>query len=1150
MRNRERDAAAYELLGIRRRADSGAAPLSFAQRRLWFLHQLEPEATYHHLPILVRLSGPLDYRVLTRSLQEVIRRQQILRTAFSEGAGVPVQTVLPNVDLTLPKVDLTRLTAREQEMERHRWTQGLATRAFDLSRPPLFRVALLAFGPSHHDLFVVMHRIVCDGWSLNIFIRELGVVYRASMQCRPSPFLELPIQYADFAVWQLGLSERVREAQVDWWRECLAGAPPRLDIPTDRPRPPLQSFRGSSCSSRLEARLVESLRSLARHEGATLFMILLASWAALLSRHADQEDMLLGTPIAGRTHPKVEGLIGCFANILVLRADLRGEPSFHRLIERVRAVCLNAYAHQDLPFEKLVEELALERDLSRSPLFQTMLALQNFPGRRRWLSDLLATPLAVDRGETDCDLALVVEDGGGRPLCIALEYSTDLFDGSTALRILERFQALLQGVVADPMSRVSELPLLSGAERYQVTIAWNDTTPAPLAEPLLYRRFRNQAAKYPDAVALVQGERRLSYGELSRRAEQLAAYLFARGVGPEIIVGLRVERSIELVVAMLAILAAGGACLPIDLADPDDRQAWLLSHSGASLVIVSEAWPACPASVEVYVMSAVEDLPAMRRAEPVVDIDPECLAYVLYSSGSTGPKGVMVQNRALAGYLDWAIQAYEKAGRGAPVHSSLAFDMTTLSLWSPLLAGRAVTLLPEGNGVEALAGSIRPDADFSMVALTPAHLDMLARLVLPGSVAGWTRTLVLSGEMLWEESLALWRKEAPRTRIFKEYGPTETVGACSVYEASERFAGPGPLPIGQPTPGASLYVLDRNLNLAPIGVVGELSIGGERVTRGYRGDPGKTAERFQPDPFSIQPGARLFRSGDLARWRADGSLEYLGRNDRQIKLGGFRIEPQEIEVALKRCGAVRECVVVAREGNLTAYLVGENLPDAGELRAFLAQRLPEYMLPTAFVVIDAPPLTASGKVDRRALPPVGVRRTAEARAFEAPRTRTEEILASLWTEVLGVEHVSVQDRFFELGGDSMLAVRLASRMREVLGSFVSVETLFEAPTIAALARRLELAQEQRSLAQPDRAPSAPRDIHSSIETIYEEMQALVQRHEDRPGLRAALQPFRTRLQALLEIEALELVGHYDSHFTSDYEKAQELISQARKLLGE
>jgi amino acid adenylation domain-containing protein len=1004
-----------------------------------------------------------------------------------------------------------------------------------------------------------MHHIISDGWSLEVFIRELGTLYEAFLEGKTSPLPELPIQYADFAAWQREWQGEILhlEAQLAWWHERLAGAPALLELPTDRPRPPRQSFHGSTYRFTLEAPLIESMKGLARKEGATPFMALVASWAVVLSRHAGQDEVLLGAPVAGRNRTEIEDLIGFFVNTLVFRVNIGEVGSFTDLLRHVREVTLSAFAHQDVPFERIVAEVVQERrTLAHSPLFQAMIVLQNYFGDVITIPGLTLVPLVSDIGVAKFDLTLALQERGNQSLESSLEYRTDLFNNSTIARMAEHLKILIKGAVNYPDRPTAELPLLTELERFQIAVEWNDTKPTPLTEPLLHRRFQARAALCPNEVAVVHGEHYLTFAEVVVQAERLAVSLAAHGIGPGVLVGLRLRRSPELVVASLAVLMTGGAYLPLDFSDPDERQAWLLADSGARLVVASEAWSGAPVDTEVFVLPSERE-PKLEDAMPLAEIDPNSLAYVLYTSGSTGrPKGVMVQHRALSRYLDWALQAYEvDAGQGAPVHSSLAFDLTVTSLWTPLLAGRTITLLPEERGVEALAATIRPGVNFSLVKLTPSHLNLLSQLASPESVRGWTQSLVVGGEALRVESLAFWRKHAPETRIFNEYGPTETVVGCSVYEVQDATAVDS-LPIGRPISGSLFYVVARSLRIVPMGVIGELCIGGEGVTLGYLGNPSLTAERFIPDLFSNEPGSRMYRSGDLVRWRVDGNLEYIGRADGQVKIRGFRIELGEIEAALRSHPEVSESAVVVREDalgerRLAAYVAGTNFLEVEELRASLKRHLPDYMVPAAYVRLEALPLTSSGKIDRRALPPP--KDPKEQAPFVPPRNLVEKKLAEIWIEVLGMERVGVEDNFFALGGDSLRVVQVIARVRGTLRIDLPLRMFFESPTIAGLSEQIR--RTQVSPPPPELNPvrwesSAPEDtIQDEIEAVYEEMITLVQLHGKRPNLKEALRPLQEKLQALQEVEAEQIAERYDSHFRPDYERARNLITKARELIG-
>ncbi len=1144
------------------RRNSTWAPLSFSQERLWFLDQLDPGTPTYNLPILLQISGPLKGQVLVDSFQEILRRHEIMRTAFRKEFGRPIQVVLPDIEFVMPTIDLTSLSAGEQKGESLRLAHELATRSFAPSDPPLIRSALFAFNPTSYQLLVVMHHIISDSWSLFFLIRELTALYEASLNGRISPLAELPIQYGDFAAWQREQLEENLQAQLAWWRDYLIDAPTILELPTDRPRPPIQSFRGSTYQFCLNALTVEPVSNLARREGATLFMALLAVWAIVLNRHTSQDDMLIGIPIAGRNRAELNDLIGSFANIIVLRVKVREEANtFTDLLRYVREIVLGVYAHQDLPFELLVDELVKERTLAHWPLAQTMFAFQNAFDVNLSVPELILTPLALDQ-ETPAnfDLTLVLQEQMRQVLECNLEYSTDLFNRSTIMRIAEHFKVLIEEAGADSARPIRELSILTESERFQLLIAWNDTEAKPLIEPLLHQRFQRRVALCPNDVAVVCGERRLTFAELSIQAAHLAASLVARGVGPDVIVGLRLRRSPELIVAALAVLVAGGAYLPLDYSYPTERQAWILSDSGTRLVLTSEAWPEAPTEAEVFILPNEMRFEGIENPSPLPEVDYDNLAYVLYTSGSTGaPKGVMVQHRALARYLDWALQTYEvEMGQGAPVHSSPAFDITVTSWWAPLLAGRTITLLPEETGIEALAATIHPGANFSLVKLTPAHVAALSQLVPAESMRGWTRTLVIGGEALRSESLTPWRKYAPEMRIFNEYGPTETVVGCSAYEIPKVTTLADPMPIGRPISGARLYVLDWHLGIVPIGVVGELFIGGEGVTLGYRNRPSLTAERFLPDPHSNEPGSRMYRSGDLVRWRVDGNLEYLSRADSQIKIRGFRIEPEEIAAALSAHRGVRDCVVIARanvegELQLIAYVKGTTSLHAQDLRNFLRSKLPEVMIPTEFIQLDSLPMTPSGKIDKEALPQPGdVRRQTQ---FVPPRTIVEERIAKIWAELLQLERVGVNDHFFELGGHSLIAARALSRLNESFDIDLPLQALFASPTVAELAARIEQEASLTALPDLDRIvawePSiASMDsIYNEIDSIYDAMIALVQSYGRRPGLREALRPLQERLQALQEIEAQEIVERYDSHFQPDYERAQTLLVKARELIG-
>jgi amino acid adenylation domain-containing protein len=917
-----------------------------------------------------------------------------------------------------------------------------------------------------------MHHIVSDGWSEGVLGRELSALYTAFSAGLPSPLPELPVQPADHAVWQRAqLTGRRLDELITYAKERLGGAPPALDLPTDRPRPASQTYAGATHPFTLPRELSAALGALSRREGVTLFMTLLAAFQVLLHRYTGQDDIVVGSPIAGRTRPEIEGLIGFFVSTLVLRAQLGDQPTLRELLGRVREAALDAYAHQDLPFEKLVDAVVQRRDLSRSPVFQASLVLQNAPPAPPSLGPVPARRVEVERGSAKFDLTLVFqEDEASESLAGFLEYPTALFDAATIARMAGHLVMLLRGAVADPGRRVSELPLLPPDERHRLLVEWNDTAKPYPEDVCLHQMFEALADRTPDATAVVFGRERIAYGELDRRANRLANHLRTLGVGPEVLVGLCVRRSPEMLVAMLGILKAGGAYVPLDPGYPRERLAFTLEDSGAPVVVTEQhaAFALPDHGARMVVLDAEQArIDAASDARPASGVGPENLAYVLFTSGSTGrPKGAMIEHRGVVNYLSWAVRAYDVAGgRGAPVHSSVAFDLTVTGLFAPLLAGRTVELLPEEPEIESLVEALS-SGGFSLVKLTPAHLEVLNRLVPPERAAGATGVFVIGGEQLSWEALAFWRRHAPGTRLVNEYGPTETVVGCCVYEAPPATSAggeKGAVPIGRPIANTKLYVLDAQREPVPIGVPGELYIGGAGVARGYVNRPELTLARFVDDPFHDggRPGARMYKTGDLVRYLPDGNLEFIGRLDNQVKVRGFRIELGEIEAALREHPGVGEVVVLAREDapgdkRLVAYVAtgqghdGGDRPSSDDLRAVARRRLPEYMVPSAFVALDAMPLTANGKVDRQALP-APARAVAASSGGAGPRGALELELAAIWEELLGLEHVGVRDSFFDLGGHSLLAVKLFHRIAQATGIDLPIASLFRAPTIAALA---------------------------------------------------------------------------------------------------
>jgi amino acid adenylation domain-containing protein/non-ribosomal peptide synthase protein (TIGR01720 family) len=1039
---------------------AGALPLSFAQQRLWFLDQLVPDNPFYNMPSAVRLQGQLDVAALVQSLNEVVRRHEALRTTFATVEGQPVQVIAPTLTVPLPVVDLSELPEAEREAEVRRLVVEEARRPFALAQGPLVRAQVLRLGAKEHVVLLMLHHIVSDAWSMEVLLRELGVLYAAFAQGQPSPLPELPVQYADFALWQRQwLQGEVLEAQQAYWQGQLREVPV-LELPTDHPRPALPSFRGATYPFVVPTSLAAALKALSQREGATLFMTLLAAFQILLARYSRQEDIVVGSPIANRTRLETEGLIGFFVNTLVLRTDLRGNPSFRELLGRVREVCLGAYAHQDLPFEQLVEELQPVRDLSRTPLVQVMFVLQNaslpaleFPG-------FTLTPVEVDRGAAHFDLTLSLLDTeqGVRGW---FNYNLDLFDAATIARMAGHWQTLLEGLVTQPEQRLSELPLLTAAECDQLLVEWNDTKGDYSQDVCVHQLFEWQVERTPDAVAVVCEDQHLTYRELNERANRLAHYLRALGVGPEALVGLCVERSLEMIIGLLGILKAGGAYVPLDPTYPQERIAFMLADAQVAVLVTQHRLVAGLPEHAAQVVCLDADWLSIAHASeenPVSDVTADHLAYVIYTSGSTGqPKGVLVTHHNLVHSTSARTLYYRDPVGSFLLLSSFAFDSSVAGIFWTLCQGGALCLAPPRfeQDLAALPTLIAAQRISHLLSL-PSLYGLILAQAPPYSLAS-LRTVIVAGEPCPGSLVNTHLQQLPEVSLFNEYGPTEGTVWSSVYQVGAAPAG-AQVPIGRPIANTQLYLLDDRLQPVPVGVPGELYIGGHGVASGYLQRPELTAERFLPHPFSPEPGRRLYKTGDLARYLPDGNIEFLGRSDQQVKLRGFRIELGEIEAVLSRHPAVREAVVLAREDaggdkRLVAYVVpeqGQGL-SLSELRSFLRTKLPDYMVPSALVVMETLPLTPSGKVDRRALPaPDRARSESLERSFVAPRTPTEEVLGRIWAQVLGLERVGVYDNFFELGGDSILSLQIIARANQA-GLRLTPRQIFQHQTIAELA---------------------------------------------------------------------------------------------------
>ncbi len=1117
---------------------SGPLPLSFAQQRLWLIDQLEPGSPLYNIPAALRVDGALDVRVLALTLGEIVRRHEALRTVFAAAAGSPVQVVQPEAPFPLNVVDLSGLPESAREALAHTLAWEEAVRPFDLACSPLLRVLLLRLGERDHVVELTMHHIVSDGWSIGILVRELRDLYAAFAQGLPSALPELPIQYADFAVWQRSwLQGEALEAQLDYWKRQLQGAPAALDLPLDHPRPAVQSHRGATRLVALPSSLSDEIGRLCSERGVTSFMTLLAAWAVLLGRHAGQEDVSVGSPIAGRNRREIEGLIGFFVNTLVLRSDLSGRPSFGELLARVRRTALDAFTHQDLPFERIVEEVATERNQAISPLFQAVFAMQNAPMGDLELPGLVLAQFDVDPGLVKFDLTLILREGLAGFLGM-LEYNADLFDGSTVDRLLARFTALLEAAVRDPSLPAADLPLLLHGERQQMLVEWNDTR-VPLLPACLHELVEAQIDRSPDAVAVIGGDESLTYRELDLRANRVGHSLRELGVGPDVLVGLCAERSPEMVIGMLGILKAGGAYVPIDPEYPQERIAFLLEDSGVRVVLtqrhLADRIPA--GEVCLVLLDGEERIAGAGGERPRGGAMPENLAYVIYTSGSTGrPKGVLVPHAGVVNRLLWAQDAYPVTATDRVLHkASFSFDFSVWECFGPLIAGAQLVLARPGEQRDPaqLVRTIR-EREITLVHFIPSMLQVF--LAEEGVEACTSlRYVFAGGEALPLELAERCRERVPAV-LRNQYGPTEISIDTTDWICRPEDSRRGFVPLGFPLANTALYILDPYLAPVPPGVAGELCIGGAGVTRGYWRQPHLTAEKFVPDPFSGERGARLYRTGDRALRLLDGNLKFLGRMDHQVKIRGFRIELGEIEATLASHPAVRECALLVREDKpgsrlLVAYVVLEPRSEIQDpksaLRGFLGERLPEYMVPSAIVVLDAFPLSPNGKLDRRALPAPQSTRTSRSKrrraarpveeSYAAPSNPVEELLAGIWGEVLGIERVGIHESFFALGGHSLLATQVVSRIRSVLGAELPLRQLFESPTIANLARVL---QSSGNAVQAPPILPVPRD-HDLPLSFAQQRLWLVDQIE--PGNLAYNMPLALRLTGEVDPGLLERI---------------------------
>ena len=1029
-------------------------PLSFAQQRLWFLDQLEKGNPAYNIAFSVRLRGLLKETALERSLNEIVQRHEALRTTFSLVEGQPVQVIDPCLRLPLPVVDCQNLSELERQSEVRRLAIQQSQQPFDLTRGPLLRAQLLRLDQQEHILLMSMHHIISDEWSVEVFIREMAALYKAFSTDRSQPLPELPIQYKDFAYWQRQwLRGEVLETQLSYWKQQLDGIPAVLPLPADRPRPAVRTYRGSRQFLELPKTLTEEIEALSRQEGVTPFMFLLAAFQTLLYRYTGQEDIPVGSPIANRNRDEIKGAIGFFVNTLVLRANLGGNPSFRELLSRVRQVALEAYSHQDLPFEQLVEVLQPERDVSYTPLFQVLFTLRN-PLRLEEIPDLVLSPLKVENDTTQFDLILSVEIAE-RGLIALFEYNTDLFDATTIARMQGHFLTLLEGIVANPQAGLSDLRLLTPAERHQILVEWNNTNTDDRLDRCIHQLFETRVEKTPSAVAVLFEGQQLTYRQLNQRANRLARYLKKLGVKPDVLVGICVERaSLAMAVGILGILKAGGACVPLEPTYPQQRLAFMLSDARVPVLLTQENLRVKLPEDRMRVVCLDTDWERIEEESQenfVSDVRPENLAYVIYTSGSAGkPKGVLVSHRGLSNLVEAQIRTFDaRSGSRILQFAPLDADASVSEIFMALCSGATLCLGTADSLLSGLALSRwLYDRAITHAILTPSALAALPAEELPA-----LQTIVVAGETRSPNLVAKWSKNK---RVFNAYGATESTVCATVSEWSERDR---TLSIGRPIANTQVYILDRYLQPVPIGTPGELHIAGAGLARGYLNHPDLTEEKFIPNPFSDEPGTRLYKTGDLARYLPDGTIAFLDRPDDRVKIRGYCIELGEIEAVLVKHPSVEQTAVIAGEGAAEnrypiAYIVPKQQGSATprELRRFLKNKLPKYMVPAVFVMLESLPSTPCGRVDRCALAKAA--QQDKSVRFVLPDTPTEEILVAIWSDVLGVE-VGIHDNFFDLGGDFLLAPPVIDRVRKIFRVDLSVRDLLEVHnTVTGLAEAI------------------------------------------------------------------------------------------------
>jgi amino acid adenylation domain-containing protein len=1030
---------------------------------------LEPNNSFYNMPAAFHLKGTLDLSAIENSINEIVRRHEILRTTFEVNGGRPVQKINPTEPVKIPVIDLREKPAGERSALAQSLAVEERNRPFDLSKGPMLRTSLIRLEEDEHILLMTLHHIASDGWSTKIFVQELKTLYSSFISGKTSPLDELPIQYADFAVWQRkSLSGKMLDEHLAYWKTRLEGLPPMLELPSSHPRPKIQSLKGATATVFLPKEMSDGLKGLMQQEGVTLFMALLAGFQVLLYRYTGQHDIAVGVPIANRSLLEVEGLIGFFVNTLVMRTDLSGQPSFQTLVKQVREVALGAYAHQGMPFDKLVEELQPERSLSHSPLFQVMFSLQNTPREVVELAHLTMTKIEVETTTAKFDLSLVIDDKPEGLKC-EFNYSTDVFDESAIRRMGQHYEMLLRAIISDPQQPISCVQMLTQAEKDQVLVEWNNTKKDYPQDRHIHEFFESQVERTPDSVAVTFEGQKLTYSELNARANQLAHFLQSLGVGPEGIVGICVERSPEMIIGLLGILKAGGAYMPLDPMYPKDRLAVMLEGANTKILLTQQRLvDDLPANVD-YILcldSDSETIAKYDQSNPTNHATLDNLIAVLQTSGSTGsPKGTMVTGRGFLNLCLW-YQAYCRMTQetSSLLMMTFSFDAAFKNIMTPLISGGKVVLANPGfYDAQTILKAIAEEK-VTLINTTPSQMYPVIDLDAVNEYKSLSslQRLILGGEPTYWPKLRRWVNSGHcNCRFENMYGPAECSDVLSIYQISRKeMSDSETMPIGMPISNACLYVMDANYNLQPIGIPGELCAEGDVLARGYLNHAALTAEVFVPIPF--KPGRRMYWTGDLARLLDDGNIELLGRIDQQVKIRGQRVELGEIESTVNQHPGVRDSVVIAREDapgdkRLVAYVVAhqEAAIDVNELKSFLRSKLPEYMVPHGVMLIESIPLLPNGKVNRRELQAPDWDQVAAASNYIAPRTEVEEVLAGIWAEVLGVERVGVYDDFFVRGGHSLLATQLISRVCRVFDITISLRSLFEKRTLAEMAFLVE-----------------------------------------------------------------------------------------------